>query len=75
VVPDAEARTDLWRTIGRPGGILAGAELVGSWRPRASGAKLQVAVTMWTGGDPPAGLDAAAERLAAFRGVRFDGFV
>jgi hypothetical protein len=34
-----------------------------------------VALTMWTGGDPPAGIEGAAERLAAFRGVRFAGFV
>jgi hypothetical protein len=74
VVPDVKARKDLWRTLGRPGGILAGAELVGSWRPRASGSKLEVALTMWASGDPPAGIEGAAERLAAFRGVRFDGF-
>jgi hypothetical protein len=74
VVPDETARKDLWRTLGRPGGVLAGHELVGSWRPRASGRKLKIAVTMWSGDDRPAGLDEQAERLAAFRGVEFAGY-
>ncbi len=75
VVPDPAARKDLWRTLGRPGAVLAGDEVVGSWRPRASGRKLRLAVSIWDGGEPPAGLDAEAERLAAFRGVSFAGYV
>jgi hypothetical protein len=75
VVPDPDARRDLWRTLGRPGGLLAGSELVGSWRPRSSGRKLRLAVTVWDGGDPPAGLDEQAERLATFRGQAFAGYV
>jgi hypothetical protein len=75
VVPDAAARKDLWRTIGRPGGVLVGHEVVGSWRPRSSGKKVRLAVTIWDGGTPPAGLDEQAERLAAFRGQAFAGFV
>jgi hypothetical protein len=75
VVPDTKARKDLWRTIGRPGAVLAGDEVVGSWRPRASGRKLRLAVSIWDGGDPPAGLDTEAQRLAAFRGVAFAGYV
>ena len=75
VVPDPVARKDLWRTLGRPGGVLAGDEVVGSWRPRASGRKLRLAVSIWNGGDPPPGLDTEAERLAAFRGLSFAGYV
>lgn len=75
LVPDAEARKDLWRTLGRPGAVLAGAELVGSWRPRASGRKLRIAVVMWDGGDPPPVLEEEAQRLAAHRDVEFAGFV
>ena len=41
VVPDPAARKDLWRTLGRPGAVLAGDEIVGSWRPRASGKEAQ----------------------------------
>jgi len=73
-LPDAAARKDLWRTIGRPGGVLVGHQLVGSWRPRSSGKKLRIAVSMWSGGNPPKGLAEQAERLAAFRGRTFDGF-
>lgn len=75
VVPDPAARKDLWRSLGRPGAVLADDEIVGSWRPRASGGKLRLAVSIWDGADPPDGLDAEAERLAAFRGVSFAGYV
>jgi Winged helix DNA-binding domain len=75
VVPDAAARKELWRPLGRPGAVLAGDEIVGSWRPRASGKKLRLAVSVWDGSAPPAGLDAEAERLAASRGVSFAGYV
>lgn len=74
VVPDEAARKDLWRTLGRPGGVLAGGEVVGSWRPRSKGRKLRIAVTVWDGSAPPAGVEREAERLAAFRGQAFDGF-
>ena len=50
VLPDAAARKDLWRTIGRPGAVLVGHEVVGSWRPRSSGKKLRIAVNLWSGG-------------------------
>jgi hypothetical protein len=75
VVPDPTARKDLWRTLGRPGGVLACDEVVGSWRPRASGRKLRLVVSIWNGGDHPAGLDTEAERLAALRGLSFAGYV
>jgi DNA glycosylase AlkZ-like len=73
-VPEEAARKDLWRTLGRPGGVLVGHEVVGSWRPRSKGKKLRLAVTIWDGSERPAGLAEEAERLAAFRGQAFDGF-
>ena len=75
VVPDQAARTDLWRVLGRPGGVLVGHELVGSWRPRSAGRKLRIALTMWSGDDVPAGVAEQGERLAAHRGQAFEGFV
>jgi hypothetical protein len=54
--------------------VLVGHELVGSWRPRSKGTKLQVAVTVWDGGEVPAGVAEQAERLAAFRGQAFAGY-
>lgn len=73
VLPDAAARTHLWRALGRPGAILDGHELVGSWRPRASGSKLRIAVETWSGADPPRGLEEQGERLADFRGKTYAG--
>jgi hypothetical protein len=74
VVPDRAARKDLWRTLGRPGGILVGHEVVGTWRPRSRGTKLRLAVTVWDGSELPADVEQEAERLAAFRGQAFDGW-
>lgn len=71
VVPDEAHRRDLWRTLGRPGGVLVGHEILGTWRPRASGKKLRIAVNAWS---PLPDLTGEAERLAAFRGVTFAGF-
>ncbi|WP_454043114.1 DNA glycosylase AlkZ-like family protein [Cellulosimicrobium sp. Marseille-Q8652] len=71
LVPDASRAQDLWRTLGRPGAVLAGSEVVGTWRPRASGRRLAVVTDPWTAWDTA--LDTAvvaqAERLAAFRGA------
>ena len=75
VVPDAAARKDLWRVLGRPGAVLVGGEVVGSWRPRSKGAKLGLVVTTWNSSTPPAGLAEQADRLAAVRGQAFSGFV
>lgn len=72
VVPGEAHRKDLWRTLGRPRGVLVGHEILGTWRPRASGKKLRLALNAWS---PVPDLTEQAERLAAVRGVTFDGFV
>lgn len=70
LVPDAAHRTVLWPTLGRPGSVLADGEIVGWWRPRAKGAKLDLEVELWS---PRAVLTSAleeqAERLAGHRGL------
>lgn len=70
LVPDEAARKDVWRTIGRPGVVLHRDALVGSWRPRSKGKRLDVQVQVW--GRPSTALTTAvqdaAERLAAYRG-------
>ena len=71
LVPDEARRKDLWRTLGRPGGVLVGHEILGTWRPRASG-RLRLVVDAWA---PLPDLTEQAERLAAYRGLSFDGFV
>jgi hypothetical protein len=48
--------------------------VIGSWRPRSSGKKLRIAVTIWSGGRVPEAVAEQAERLAEFRGQTFDGF-
>ncbi|MCR1983708.1 winged helix DNA-binding domain-containing protein [Cellulosimicrobium cellulans] len=69
LVPDVARAQDLWRVLGRPGAVLAGGEVVGTWRPRASGRRLTVRTDPWVPWD--AGLTDAvaeqAERLRAFR--------
>ena len=68
-VPDAARAKDLWRVLGRPGGVLADGEIVGTWRARKAGRAVAVSVELWTPVDPDvrAAIDEQAERLAAFR--------
>ena len=70
LVPDPAHRKQLWPALGRPGPLLADGEIVGWWRPRAKGAKLDLAVELW---QPKAvtkkAIGEQAERLAAHRGL------
>jgi hypothetical protein len=75
LVADAAHRKDLWRVLGRPGALLRGAEIVGTWRPRSSGTKLRLQVEVWDSGTPTTAIEDEAQRLAAHRGQHFDGFV
>jgi hypothetical protein len=69
LVPDPAQAKDLWRTLGRPGGVLVDGDLAGTWRARKAGEALTVSVDLWAriGRDA---LAEQAERLAAFRGLR-----
>jgi len=71
LVEDAARVKQLWPVLGRPGAVLAGAELVGTWRPRQSGSKLTVAVQPWRrlSGATREAISEQAQRLAAYRGV------
>ncbi|MGY1747565.1 winged helix DNA-binding domain-containing protein [Blastococcus sp. SYSU D00695] len=71
LVPDEARRKALWPVLGRPGAVLSGASVAGTWRPRKAGTSLSVAVELW-GGDTPqlrAAVAEQAERLAASRGA------
>lgn len=75
LVGDRAAGKSLWPAIGRPGAVLDGGEIVGTWRPRKAGSALTVAIDLWT---PPTDalrrrITEQAERLAAFRGLRLAG--
>ncbi|HEX2072713.1 MAG TPA: winged helix DNA-binding domain-containing protein [Geodermatophilus sp.] len=75
LVERPEQAKALWPVLGRPGGVLVDGEVVGTWRPRKSGAALGVAVELWTAETPElrAAIAEQAERLAAFRQVRLKG--
>lgn len=71
LMPDKARAKELWPVLGRPGALLVGNELVGTWRPRKSGKKFRVAVRLWEE-LPKAARGAVAEeaeRLAAYRGA------
>jgi hypothetical protein len=75
LLPDKARHRELWPVLGRPGAVLAGAEIVGTWRPRSAGKRLRLLVEPWSAW--PATLeravDAQAELLGAFRGVEYAG--
>ena len=75
IVPDRTRHKTLWPTLGRPGGVLLGTDVVGVWRPRAAGTKLTVTVDLWQPVPDAArvAVEDQAERLAAHRGVRLTG--
>jgi hypothetical protein len=68
LVPDPVRAKDVWRILGRPGGVLVDGEIAGTWRPRKSGRRLGVQVQLWRD-VPLASLEAEASRLAAVRGA------
>jgi winged helix DNA-binding protein len=77
VVPDGSRHQALWPTIGRPGAVLVGTEVVGTWRPKASGRKLTITVEAWDA--LPVGdrnrVEEQADRLATHRGATLSALV
>ena len=69
LVPEPGHAKDLWRTLGRPGGVLSGGEIVGTWRARKTGNAVTVSAELWQPAQRSA-IEEQAERLAAFRGLR-----
>ena len=77
LVSDAARRKELWRTIGRPGAIVADGEVIATWRPKTSGDRLTVRLDPWqrlSRADRVA-VGVEAERLAAHRGVTLTAVV
>jgi hypothetical protein len=68
LVPDPEHAKELWRTLGRPGAVLADGEIAGTWRARKAGNAVTVSVELWASARRAA-IEEQAERLAAFRRV------
>jgi hypothetical protein len=75
LAPDEEVRSALFKIIGNPGALLVDGEVVGTWRPRASGKKLtlEIAPLLPLPPDVRPRLDDEAERVAAARGLRLAG--
>ncbi len=66
LVPDKAHQKEVWRILGRPGAIMVDGEILGTWRAKATGKRLDVTL------NPFAPLDLArfepeARRLAAAR--------
>lgn len=72
LVPDPVRRKELWPVLGRPGAVVAGGEIIGTWRPKATGRRLKLALQLASTRAPQ--LDEQAERLTAYRGFTFAGF-
>ncbi|HEY5855970.1 MAG TPA: crosslink repair DNA glycosylase YcaQ family protein [Aldersonia sp.] len=75
LVDDRTKAKELWRTIGRPGAVVAGGEVVGIWRPRQSGGALKLLATPWRKWSKSlrGAVDEQAALLAAHRGVTLTG--
>ena len=60
---------DVWRTIGRPGAVVRGGEVIGTWRPRSAGTRLTVTWEPWVRATSAlrTALAEQADRLATVR--------
>ena len=72
LVDDPARAKALWPVLGRPGAVLLDGEIAGTWRPRKSGAKLNVQVDLWAKASATVrgAITEQAERLAAYRQAR-----
>jgi len=77
IVPDTGKHKGLWPVIGRPGAVLAGADIVGTWRPKAAGDKFSLRLALWSDLSKAARsrLTEEAEHLAAHRGLRLEAVI
>jgi hypothetical protein len=77
LVPDRSRHKALWPILGRPGAVLSGTEIVGSWRPKSVGKDFTLRLELWTTLSKRARsrLEVEAERLAAHRGQNLKAIV
>jgi hypothetical protein len=71
LVPDPVHRKQIWTSLGAPGVVVSGIDVVGLWRPTQKGRRVDVAVTPFRtlGAAEAAALVAEAERLGVVRGA------
>jgi hypothetical protein len=72
ILPDAKLHPLVWTSIGKPGAILVGADIVGTWRPKSSGGVLSLSLSMFDGSSRPDSTEIGveAERIASVRTLR-----
>ena len=77
IVPDTSKHKELWPILGRPGAVMSGSEIVGTWRPKTAGKGFTLRLDLWTTLSKPnrKRLELEAERLAAHRGLELAGIV
>jgi Winged helix DNA-binding domain len=77
IVPDTSKHKELWPILGRPGAVLSGSEIVGTWRPKTADKQFTLRLKPWTSLSKPdrKRLELEAERLAAHRGLELAGIV
>jgi Winged helix DNA-binding domain len=75
IVPDKSRHKQLWPVLGRPGAVLSGLELIGTWRPRAAGRTFTLRLDLWATNTKVvrSKIETEAERLAAHRGLTLAG--
>jgi Winged helix DNA-binding domain len=75
IVPDNARHKELWPVLGRPGAVLCGDEIVGTWRPKAASGRFTLRLEPWSKITKAVGsrIEAEAERLAAHRGLTLAG--
>jgi hypothetical protein len=77
LVVDRDHHKALWPTLGRPGAVLEGARIVGTWRPKATGRRFSVTVTNWSSLSAAVrvAVEEQAALLAAHRQLQLTGVV
>lgn len=75
LVPEEARRKTLWPVLGRPGAVLRGTDVVGTWRPRMAAKKLILRVEAFEELTTPvrAAVEKQARLLAGFRGAALTG--
>jgi hypothetical protein len=75
LVPDTSRHKALWPILGRPGAVLVGTEISGTWRPKTAGSNFILRLELWAkiGKAVRQRLEAEAVRLAAHRGLTLAG--
>ncbi len=77
LVPDKAQAKELWPVLGRPGVIVAGGEILGTWRPKSGRTGLTVRTSLWVplGKATLRAIERQAEVLALSRGQQLAGVV